>query len=297
MNKSRVNASRSWSPFVALLLLLTAVPAGRAATPAQKMKPEEVVARHLESIGTAEDRAAAKTRLILGVTNYNRRGTGGGSAEGRAVLASKGEKVMVGMRFGIPGYEVESMGYDGNKVTVGYVAPGRRSVLETFIRNHESTFKHRLLGGALSTGWPLLDLAGANAKLEYSGLKKIDNRPVHELKYTPKKGSDLKVSLFFDAETFRHVRTQYDRTVAASIGGGGVDSSAGQSETRYRLVEDYADFKPEGKLTLPHSYKIQLTINSTGSSINDEWDLTLNQFFFDQPIDDKDFVVDIPLSD
>lgn len=259
----------------------------------EKMKPEEIVAKHLDSIGSAEDRASVRTRVILGVSKYVRHGPGGGATEGRAVLASEDEKYMFGMKFGVPGYDVESVGFDGKNLTVGYIAPGVRSVLESLIRNNEGTFKHGVLTGTLSSSWPLLHLSDEKARLKYSGTRKVDGTNLHQLKYQPRKGSDLEISFFFDSDTFRHVRTEYTRIVAANIGRSGVDSSAGQTETRYKLVETFGDFRKEANLTLPHDYRIRLEISGGNRpDIFDDWTLTLTDFVFNQAIDPKDFVVD-----
>lgn len=52
---------------VAAVVLRTAiVPVLHAAD----MKPEEIVARHLDSIGTAEVRASAKSRIVQGTSHY-----------------------------------------------------------------------------------------------------------------------------------------------------------------------------------------------------------------------------------
>jgi hypothetical protein len=257
----------------------------------EKLKPEEIVAKHLEAIGSAESLSSVKTRVIIGISKYIRHGSGGGSTEGRAVLASENEKYMLGMKFGVPGYDVESVAFDGKDLTVGYAAPGVRSVLESLFRDHESTFKHGLLAGTLSSSWPLLAMSEDKARIRYSGLKKVDGASLHQLKYQPRKGSDLEITLFFDSTTFHHVRTEYTRVVSANIGARGPDSSTSQRERRYKLVETFADFRKEGNLTLPHDYRIKLEI-SGGVQILDEWNLTLTDFVFNQPIDQKDFVVD-----
>lgn len=276
---------------IGLCFLLTS-PQAASIYPDEKMTAEDVVAKHLESIGSAEDRAAIKTRVIIGVSRYVRRGPGGGTTDGRAVLASENDKNLLGMKFGVPGYDVETVGFDGKDLTVGYVAPGVRSPLGNLFRNYESVFKHGLLGGTLSSAWPLLATNDEKAKLRYSGIKKVEGANLHQLKYQPRKGSDMEISLYFDAETFRHVRTEYTRVVAPTIGTGGVDSSAAQRETRYKLVETFGDFTKEANLMLPHDYKIKLEISSA-SQILDEWTLTLTNFVFNQPIDQKDFVVDV----
>jgi len=87
-----------------------------------------------------------------------------------------------------------------------FVTPGVRSALGNFLMTHAQIFKQGLMGGTLSSAWPLLHLTGHNPGLEYAGQKKVSGSTLHELKYLPRGGSDLQVSLFFD-ETYQHVRT------------------------------------------------------------------------------------------
>ena len=46
--------------------VLFAAAAFTSAVPAQKLKAEDVVAKHLDAIGTAEARAAEKSRMAVG---------------------------------------------------------------------------------------------------------------------------------------------------------------------------------------------------------------------------------------
>ena len=163
-------------------------------------------------------------------------------------------------------------------------------------------FKHGILGGTLSTSWELLNFDDKKAKLKYSGLEKVEGEKLHKVKYEPKKGSELNITLYFDPETFQHVRTEYKRTIAADLGrniGGTnssssasrVDNSAGQSETRYVLSEDFSDFNKEDKLTLPHTYKLYLEIITGNGTATREWTMNLQNFTFNQTIDPKEFKV------
>jgi hypothetical protein len=283
-------------------VLLTALSVTPISSADEKMKPEDIIAKHLDSIGTAQARAAIKSRTIVGITKASIKGRSSGSAEGIVVLASEGEKNMIGMKFATSDYPFEKMGYDGKNLSVGFIRPGTRSVLGTFLRLNETVFRRGLLGGTLSTSWPLLNMSQNDAKMEYSGLKKVGDKKLHAIKYSPKKGADMSITLFFDTDTYQHVRTEYKRLITASIGrnvaggpanGPAVDNSANQSETRYTLVEEFADFRKEGDLTLPHTYKIHLDINSsTGGSTVYDWLLTLQQFNFNQPVDPTSFDVD-----
>jgi hypothetical protein len=282
-----------------------------------KPKPEDIVAKHLDSIGTAEARKPNRPRGMTGTIEVTIRSKGVAKGTGAAILASEGAMNLVRMDFGGNQYPYDRVAFDGGKITASQVSPGVYSNLGSFVRSYPELLKDGLLGGSLSTAWLPLNSAAMKGKLEYAGTKKVNNRPAIELRYRPSGGSDLKISLFFDAETFHHVRSIYQHTVSsqmsANVGpapsrGGGATAapprpgsnpapsnregelSASQSETRYVLSEDFDDFKPEGGLTLPHSYKIRFE-QAGGSSQFTDWEMKFNQFFFDQPLEAKFFDV------
>jgi hypothetical protein len=158
-------------------------------------------------------------------------------------------------------------------------------------------FKEGLVGGVLSESWSLLNLAERSPKLEYSGLKKIGDKQLHVLKYNPRKGSDVKIVLYFDPQTFRHVRSDYARTVYASeqrrIAGSGPGLPPAQNQqaspTRIEAYEEFADFKEESGLNLPHTYKFHLSIQSEVRPAVVDWVFTLNDFSFASPLDAAEF--------
>jgi len=271
---------------IACALLLTASPKSSA----QKLAPEDVVTRHLESIGSAKERAAIKTRIISGTSQVVFHTTPVGQAVGRAVLASEGVKNLIGMSFPSPVYPREELGFNGNSFIAAYSTPGARSSLGSFLMTHDLIFKQGLMSGTLSSAWPLLDLAGRGAQLAYAGTKKVDNRTLHELKYLPHKGSDLKISVFFDEQSFQHVRTEYERIIAAPTGDRSYVAGVTR-ETRYKMVEEFSEFRKEGGLTLPHTYKIKLTIDTPTGTFLADWIITLTQFDFNQPIDPTSFTI------
>jgi hypothetical protein len=276
------------------LALLIVVPPGTSTSLAQeKMRPEEVVARHLESIGPAKTRASVATRIIAGTSLVVFRTEPQGQARGRAVLASEGLKSLIGMSFQSPVYPHEQLGFNGSSFMAAFVAPGVRSPLGEFLMKHNLLFKQGLIGGTLSSAWPLLDLSARKPRLEYAGTKKFDNRTMHEVRYLPKGGSDLKTSLFFDQETFQHARTEYERVIAAPIGDRSY-TNVEERETRYKMVEEFSDFKNEGGLNLPHTYKISLTVDSGGGTFFADWVINLRQFTFNERIDPNSFNIGAP---
>ncbi len=290
MNKSLIVARRGI--LASLVFLCGFVSIGMAQKSAnEKFTAEQLISRHLESIGSAEARSAIQSVVAVGSAKATFHGRGGGVAEGITVVASKGNKYMIAMKFNTSDYPFEKMGFDGSDFTVGFVRPGVRSNLGSFLRTNEGTFKTGVMSGALSTSWALLNLDAKEVKVKYSGIKKIDGKQVHALDYNPKKGSDLSMTLFFDAETYQHIRTEYKRVIAARQGAT-VDTSAGQSETRYKMVEDFSNFNEVNKLKLPHTYKLFLEILTGNGTTSYDWLMELQKFSFNQEIDDKDFKVD-----
>ncbi|HVF51441.1 MAG TPA: hypothetical protein VNA19_15245 [Pyrinomonadaceae bacterium] len=253
---------------------------------AEKVNAEDLLTKHLNSIGSAEARAAARSRIITGVAQFTFRLGGSGTATGNAVLASEGQKSLLSMAFGAPDYPHDIMGFNGKDLKVRDIRPGVRSLLGEVLMRNSELFREGIIGGTLSAAWPLANNGERSPKLESAGTDKIDGRDVYKFRYIPRKGSEFKITLFFDAENFRHVRTQYDKSVPAPMGG--IDSSARQRETNIKMIEDFSDFRTEANLLLPHTYKIQYSAYGQNNGVTQEWVFKLSTFSF-EPVDDKAF--------
>jgi len=144
-----------------------------------KMTAEDLVARHLESIGTARARDSVTTRILAGTSLVIFRTPPPGQAPGRVVLASQDRKSLIGMRFQNPVYPREEFGFNGSSFVAAYVTPGVRSALGEFLMTHDLVFKEGLMAGTLSSAWPLLDLTARKPRLEYAGPKKVDGQLLH----------------------------------------------------------------------------------------------------------------------
>jgi hypothetical protein len=171
-----------------------------------------------------------------------------------------------------------------------FVTPGVRSALGNFLMTHTQVFKQGLMSGTLSSAWPLLNLEARHPRLEYAGQKKVGDRSLHELKYLAHGGSDLQIGLFFDPETFQHVRTEYERVIPAPTGNRAY-ANVEEREIRYKMVEEFSDFKNESGLTLPHTYKIKLTVDSQGGTFLADWTISLTHFTFNERIDPNSFSI------
>jgi len=278
-----------WAVCIALTLLFSVLSLIVSAKD-EKLKPEEIVNKNLAAIGTQEDRAAVKSRIVSGTADVVFRLGGHGQMQGKGNMLSEGQKTRISMIFGGLDYPGEHLAYDGNKVTVGQVRPGERSTLSSFVYLQTTLLKEGLLGGTLSTAWALLDAPGRQGRLDYNGLKKIEGKQLHEVKYKPKKGAgDLGIFLYFEPETFRHVRSQYRMLQPPPMASTPTESS-GMRDTIYLLVEQFDDFKSFDGITLPQSYKISFTIEGMGRTFLADWLMKTGEVVHNQEIDPKYFV-------
>jgi hypothetical protein len=253
------------------------------------MQAEDILVKHLESIGSVKNRNSVTSRIIL--TNLKFKPQSSSPFGGKAVIASSKDGAVFGMTLDSNEYPLDRFSFDGKKVKVGYIKPGNRSVLGRFIVSYEELLEEGLLGGALSSSWSLLDINAKKSKLSYKGESKIDGRDTFVLGYAPKGGSDLEIKMYFDQKNFQHLRTEYTRVIAAQMGRS-VDSSASQVESRYRLIEDFSNFKKYGALTIPSEYKIFYSERGSTRTSEYTWEFNVTDVSFNQPLGSNPFDID-----
>lgn len=253
----------------------------------------ELVAQHLNSIADPTIRAGLKSRVVEGSVHFQILVGGAGGLSGTASLASEGEKLQFLMKFLNPQYDGEQFVFDGKKFKVAFsTARQTRSALGNFVLVRNEVIREGLLGGTLSTAWPLLNLDERKAKLKFNGLKKIDGQQLYELDYQPHRSSDLEIKLYFDPETCRHVETTYVYTTKEGLVQGGAPAQAAQLPSRYRLEEKFSDFKTVDGFTLPTRDEIQLSQEpQSGRTILFEWDLRDLDVSNNRPVDSHNFDV------
>lgn len=283
---------------------------------------DELVAQHLNSIATPAVRASLKTRVVQGPVEYKILIGGAGTLDGKAQMASDGKKLIFMMKLPNNVYYGEQFVFDGDKDKVAFsTAQQSRSSLGNFVFVQDAVIREGLLGGVLSTAWPLLDLNERKPKLSFEGLKKMDGQDLYELRYRPRKNSDLEISLYFDPQTYRHVETVYSYTTSTSFanlapstavgvgpssggrGGsvsGGTQGAGGTAETaaarqvpnRYRLTEKFSDFKTVDGVTLPTQEDIQFSQElQNGRTTLWDYDLKGLEIANNMGIDAKNFEV------
>jgi hypothetical protein len=247
----------------------------------QKIGTSEVLAGHLASLGSTETRASEKNRVGVGDATVRFVTGSSAAASGRIVLAGETGKVFFGMNFDSNDYPREAFAYDGKSVAAATVRDGVRSVLGNFVLSNDRIVKESLLGGVLFSSWGPANIDTNRAKLGFEGKKKVGDRELYVLSYSPKGGSDFKVKLFFETDTFRHVRSEYTRIFSAGIGKT-PDESSRFIETRLKLTEEFSDFRDESGRILPHQHRIYYSVSGQKGTTEIEWKFVYTQFAFDQ---------------
>lgn len=261
-----------------------------------KLTPEDLVSRHVQSIGSVEAIQKVQNRALNATVVATSQFARAGTMPGKASILSKGPKTRIGINIDVLDYPSEQFTFDGTRTAAGSSLPGVQGPLGDFVHLNGILMREGLVGGVLTTAWPLLDLPARKPLLSYGGLKKIDGKEYHLLKYKPNKGAmAANVQMFFDPETFRHVRTQY---YVEAAGGTGQIPSQGEGKgqtaslTRVQVIEEFGDFKEKDGLQLPHSYTIRYSGDGSGRTLMARWALTVTQLDHNNPtIEDKHFAI------
>jgi hypothetical protein len=287
--------SRSFSSSICkrhiyLTLATVALSLAAVAQDKRKLTPEEIFSKHVESIGTKEAIAAAQTREYHGKAQTRNVRYADTAVTGKAHLVSTLDKTLFKLMFETKvtaDYAGETAVYDGSKLHIPVLVDARRSALGAFLFDNPQIIKQGFLGGSLMASWALLDPKNKISKPAYEGLEKIDDREVHVVRCAPK-GSGTRVKLFFDAQTFQHMRTTYSTEITPPV----FRNDEGRvSSVKFKLVEDFSNYKFINDLRIPLSYKLDYSVELPSRQEQFEWTLNLQRFAFNQKIADDVFAI------
>jgi hypothetical protein len=244
-----------------------------------ELKAEELVAEHLKSIGSPEALALIKTRSISGNSTFKFISGATGQMSGPAQFVSEDGKMGIVIRYGGTEYPGEHFACDGKDVMVDNIKTGQRSPLGEFFYGHGGIMKSELWGGTLYVGWPLLHIKDSGARIK-SKKKSIDGRELYELEYVPKQSmEDVKVKLYFDSATFRHVMTEYRLRLLLQ-----------DNTTIYVLTERFDDFRQIENLTLPFKYSINFMFEGSSGSLQTLYTFDIEKIAHNGNIDPRFYV-------
>lgn len=110
----------------------------------------------------------------------------------------------------------------------------------------------------------------------------------HVIEFHPQGTSEsLKIRLYFDSETFQHVRSEYREEYT------GKEATFGQlgqvNGYVMQLIETYKDYKTYDNITLPSNYTVKYMGSSSKGTWEYDWSFKLNEVKFNQPLKDGFF--------
>jgi len=281
--KSAVTASFA----VFVLGLLTVARPARSQD--DKLKPEQLIAKHLESIAPAATLKELKTIATAGDAHVEYRVGGQTNFDGVGNLLSDGISSRLALKFSAKDYPGEGIVSDGSKILVTQISTGKRSNLGQFLFDNDFLLKEGLLYGSLTSAWALLHVSAKQPKLDVTGIKNINGRQLYEMKYIPKKGgSGIVTYLYFDPQTFHHVRSQFS---SEGVSPEFLNINTNGTKERVVFTEDFDDFSDVDGLTLPHSYKIDFVIDARNKEFAGSWTYTVKQAVRNQTLDRQLFSV------
>jgi hypothetical protein len=285
---------------VALAVVMTAlVLPALAQRGRERITAPVLVREHLRSLGTPEAIHAAQSRVAQGAGRLQLLYGGFGDLAGPAALAAEGVKLLFQIDFNYAQYPREEASFDGDRVYVPRIMPEGYSRLGQFLYTHKQVMGQGLLGGTLSTGWALLRIEDLRPNLRYHGLRRIDGVQLHRLEYGVHRGpGDLRINLYFEPESFRHVLTTYNLEVRTGIR---TDPEAplGEQDARFRqeLRESFSEFREVDGLTVPTKWLIRYTADEDrgnemgGRTTIWEWLMEFSSIEHNRPIAAEAFVI------
>lgn len=274
-----------------LPLLLLIVACSSLWIVAQNLKPEEIIAKHLNAVGSKGDRDALKSIMALGASEFesNVPVVKGG---GKSVIVSNPGNLFFIISLNSREYPFEKIGYFDGKTSLPFTTAGSRSLLGAFLSDHQLMLSEGLFTGAMSMRWPLWDIQKSKPKLAGGGTKKVNDRKAYVIDYNPSGGGspEFTIKLYFDAETFNHIRTEYRYEVQPT------DATFGQQNRRASgvaiLAENFSDFKTVEGITLPHTFRAELSNNGTSGMYKNIWGVKVAEYRLNQPLAPDFFTFD-----
>jgi hypothetical protein len=248
---------------VIVLLLLAvawAVCLTLAADDKDKLGAGEIINRHIAAVGGKETLAKIKSRVAIGVARKDN-----DAAAPVSVMSEAPNRVSAIYQF--EGFNWQ-LTYDGSK---SIVRPLLSRAAAPVMHKYEDMLATGTMFNDISLYNALTDADSSNVKFEAKGLKKLKGRPAYAVEM--KRGKD-KALLYFDAENFMWVRTEYG---SVSISAGATLVGPKDQEATYDFYLETSDFKDVDGVKLPFRFEIvgtapilkQKSVGTIAATINE----------------------------
>ena len=256
------------------------------------LQPAEILTRHLDSIAVQTKRRELKTLFAGGLSEFEARlplVKGGG----KVVVISDPENLYFLMSLNSRDYPFEKIGAFRSSASIPFISPGHRSLLGSFLNDNPQILTEGLFCGSMSLRWINHITDGARLKMKSAGMKKIDGRQTYAIDVfiSGIDSGKFTVRLFFDSENFRHVRSEYHRTV--EIGSITFRQQNQLADARADLTEEFSDFRKVDGFTFPYQYKVTFATNSSAQTYENSWGIRVSDYYLNQKLEPDFFTFDI----
>ncbi len=208
-----------------------------------KLTASEIINKHLAAVGGKEALARIKSRVAIGTATKD-----SDTSAPMAVMSEAPNRVSAIYQF--QGFNWQ-LTYDGAK---SIVRPVLGRVSAPVMQKYEEMLATGTMFNSISLYNVLTQGDSDNAKFEAKGMKKVKGRPAYAVEM--RRGKD-KTLLYFDAETFMWLRTDYG-SVSFTKGATTLVGNKDQ-EINYDFYVETSDFKEVDGVKLPFKFEIVAT--------------------------------------
>jgi hypothetical protein len=221
--------------------------AGFAADEKPQLTGSEIIDKHVKAVGGKEALAKIKSRVAIGVAKKD-----SDAAVPVAIMSEAPNRVSAIYQF--EGFNWQ-MSFDAGKAIFRPTISRASGVV---MHKYEEMLASGTMFNGISLYNALLAGESTGVKFEAKGTKKVRNRPAYAVEMKPAKGQAIR--LYFDAETFMWVRTEYGSVrITRDMGTFTNDVTSKDEESTLDFFVETSDFKEVDGLKLPFKIDVVAT--------------------------------------
>lgn len=233
--------------FFAVLGILSLSAATLPADDKSQLSGAEIIKKHIGAIGGKVLLSKFKSRVALGTAKKDN-----DAAIPVAIMSEVPNRLSAVYQF--EGYNWYLV-YDGSKATV---RPVMTRAVAPIMRKYEEMLATGTMFNDISLYNVLAQGESDQMKLEAKGMKKVKNRQAYVVEMKPGNGQPL--HLYFDAENFMWLRTDYGSVhITKALGGFSNSIQSKDEETTFDFYVETSDFKEVDGVKLPFGFEIVAT--------------------------------------
>jgi hypothetical protein len=260
--------------FLILLTFGGSVPRGQK----QSLTAAEIINQHLSAVGGKVVLMKLKSRVALGTIKKE------SEAEGElAILSELPNHVSANYRFEKYDWKLR---YDGTKAI--FLPPLSRK-LYVITEKYQEMLASGLMFNSITLSNLLTKAESTGIKFEAKGIKKLHGRSAYVVEVKRGKGEVMR--LYFDAESFMWVRTDYGKaTLSKQLGGFTNDiTSHAEDETEIDFYIETSDFRVVDGVKLPFLFVQVVTYPILQQKVVGTITGTIKSYAHNVPIDPQSF--------